>query len=340
MDFVNNPSEKRIFLVSLQKAFYGFFDGKQVINLYKLKSNKEKQETNIIFLDEFDFLENDLLTQICKDTAIEQPFSFIEYFYTVLTKYKLPREHFLANHPKIRAELKKITSEVRTISQKYNLPFPKINHFLCNEPKLKGTSIFQTRYSISNFPIFLNHNKENHKKKKINAFYLEIANEQNKPNAYVLLNVVNQTTSAIIRLFKDLEFEHPKIYQDLVEHCFRTSDKLKRILKQIRQQPFSRMAVGTNESKMYYDGFGLYEVCDLGYDTDREEVELKYYSLFTTPESILLHLAENNLVFGLSATAEINRYVKNFDLDWLKNELGELYYEISDDDTSLIPKSQ
>src|SRR5690606_30267881 len=63
LDFVNNPSEKRIFLVSIQKAFYGFFDGKKVINLYKLKNNKEKEETNIIFLDEFDFLENDLLTQ-------------------------------------------------------------------------------------------------------------------------------------------------------------------------------------------------------------------------------------------------------------------------------------
>lgn len=340
LDFVNNASEKRIFLVSLQKAFYGFFDGKQVVNLYKLKNNKEKEETNIIFLDEFDFLENDLLTQICKDTSVEQPFSFVEYFYTVLTKYKLSREHFLANHTDIRKELNKITTEVKTLTKKYNLPFPQINHFLCSEAQLKGTSIFQTRYSIGNFPIFLNHNRKNYKKKKINAFYLEIANEQNKANAYVLLNVVNQTTSAIIHLFKNLEFEHPKIYQDLVEHCFGTSDKFKRILMLIRQHPHKRIAVGTNESKMYYNGFGLYEVADLGYATDSEEVELRYYSLFTTPESILLHLTKNNLVFGLSATAEIKRYVKNFDLDWLQNELGESYYEISeDDDIPLIQKA-
>ncbi len=338
LEFVNNPSEKRIFLVSLQKAFYGFFDGKQVINLYKLKNNKEKEETNIIFLDEFDFLENDLLTQICKDTAVEQPFSFVEHFYNTLTKYKLPREHFLANHTEIRKELDKITTEIKTLTKNYDLPFPQINHFLCDEPKLKGTSIFQTRYSISNFPIFLNHNRKS-KGKRINAFYLEIANEQNEANAYVLLNIVNQTTSAIIRFFKNLKFEHPKIYQDLVEHCFGTSDKFKRILEQMRQHPHSRIAVGTNESKIYYNGFGLYEVCDLGYATDSEEVELKYYSLFTTPESILLHLTQNNLVFGLSATAEINRYIKNFDLDWLQNELGELYYEISDNDASLIQKA-
>ncbi|WP_027002798.1 hypothetical protein [Hugenholtzia roseola] len=331
LDFVNNPTEKRIFLVSLQKAFYGFFDGKDVINLYKLKNNKEKEETNVIFLDEFDFLENDLLTQICKDTAVEQPFSFVEYFYITLTKYKLSRERFLPNNPKIRQDLDKITTEIKNLTEKYKLRYPEVNHFLCNEAKLRGTSIFQTRYSIGNFSIFLNFRDE--------ACYLEIATEQNRPNAYVLLNVVNQSISAIIRLFKNLESEHPKIHRDLAEHCFGTSDKFKRILKQIRQHPFKRMVVGTNESKMYYNGFGLYEVCDLGYATDSEEVELKYYSLFTTPESILLHLTQNNLVFGLSATAEINRYVKNFDLDWLKNELGECYYEISKDNTSLIQKA-
>lgn len=337
--FINNPSEKRIFLVSLQKAFYGFFDGKQVINLYKLKNNKEKQETNIIFLDEFDFLESELLTQICKDTTIEKPFSFVEDFYTILTKYKLSREHFLINHQNIRKELNKITNEVTTLTKKYNLPYPQINHFLCNEPKLKGVSVFQTRYSIANYPIYLNYKRKNKKNKKINAFYLEIANEQNKPNAYALLNVINQSVSAIVRMFKKYEFEHPKIYEDLIEHCFGTSDKFKQVLKQIHQHPFDRIAVGTNESKMYYNGFGLYEIHNLGYATDSEEVELKYYSLFSTPESILLHLTQNNLVFGLSATAEINRYVKNFDLDWLQNELGNLYYEISNGDTLLIQQA-
>jgi len=339
LDFVNNPSEKRIFLVSLQKAFYGFFDGRQVVNLYKLQNDEKKQETNIIFLDEFDFLESELLNQICKDTVLDKPFKFVEIFYTVFDDYKLPREEFLVNHPKIRAELDEITKEVTTLKEKYELPFPRNNQFLCNEAQLKGTSIFQTRYSIGNFPIFLNHNRENHEKEKISAFYLEIANEQNKANAYVLLNVVNQATSAIIRLFKNLEFEHPKIYQDLVEQCFGTSDMFKRTLKQIRQHPSKRRAVDTNESKMYYNGFGLYEVCDLGYATDSEEVQLKYYALFTTPESILLHLAKNNLVFGLSATAEINRYVKNFDLDWLQNELANFYYEISEKDTLLIQQA-
>lgn len=349
IDFKNNPSEKRVFLVSLQKAFYGFFDGNRVINLYKLKNDEDKDEQNIIFLDEFDFLENDLLSQICKDTAIEQPFSFVELFYNVFTKYKLPRKHFLENHPEMRTELKKITEEVEKLMKQYSLPFPKINHFLCDEPQLKGTSIFQTRYSVGNYPIFLNDQRRNYNKDKINAFYLEIVKDEKKPNAYVLLNVINQSTSAIVRFFKELEFENPEIYRALVQHCFGTSDVFKRILKQIRQHPYRRKAVSTNESKMYYNGFGLYEIYNFGYPTDNEEVELKYYSLFSTPESILLHLTKNNLVFGLSATAEIERYIKNFDLYWLKNELRitdkegnlkeYLYYDIENQDRELIKQA-
>ncbi|MGD1841176.1 MAG: hypothetical protein ACFB0B_09810 [Thermonemataceae bacterium] len=339
IDFINNPQEKRVFLVSLQKAFYGFFDGKRVINLYKLQNNEERGEQNVLFLDEFDFLENDLLTQICKDVVVEQPFDFVERFYNVLTKYKLSRDHFLANHREIRTDLEKVTQDVETLTKKYELPYPKINHFLCNEKKLIGTSIFQTRYSLSNHAIYLNYHKENDDKDKINAFYLEIANEQNKPNAYVLLNVVNQATAAILRIFKRLETERPKIYQDLVNHCFKASDTFKRILRQVHQYPHKRIAVGTNESKMYYNGYGLYEVHNLGYDTDSEEVEFKYYSLFSTPESILLSLAKNNLVFGLSATAEFNRYLKNFDTAWLRNELSNLYHDISEEDILCIQKA-
>lgn len=323
LDFKNNPSEKRIFLVSLQKAFFGFFDGQQSINLYKLENDKEKGEQNIIFLDEFDFLENDLLTQICKDTSIEQPFNFVEAFYNNLSKYKLSFPDFLPNNIDLKEKINEIINDVETLNNEYNIDFPNKNHFVCTDRHLLGTSIFQTRYSISNQAISLNPDR------RTNSFHLQKADENNKPNSFALLDIVNQATTSIIRIFKELEFSEPEVYKALVEHCFGTSDMYKRTLTQIRQNPNRRRSVGTNESKLYYNGFGLYEIYNFGYPTDNEEIELKYYSAFTTPESILLHLTKNNLVFGLSATAEINRYVKNFDLNWLKNELGELYFDIN-----------
>lgn len=183
LDFKNNPSEKRIFLVSLQKAFFGFFDGQQSINLYKLENDKEKGEQNIIFLDEFDFLENDLLTQICKDTSIEQPFNFVEAFYNNLSKYKLSFPDFLPNNIDLKEKINEIINDVETLNNEYNIDFPNKNHFVCTDRHLLGTSIFQTRYSISNQAISLNPDR------RTNSFHLQKADENNKPNSFALLRV-------------------------------------------------------------------------------------------------------------------------------------------------------
>jgi hypothetical protein len=336
LDFKHNPNSKSVFLVSLQKAFYGFFDGLKSVNIYDLQSAEGEQ--NILFLDEFDFLENDLLTQICKDTSVEDPFSFVETFYKTLTQYKLPRESFLADQPDVKQDLQNIIKLIDSLS-KQGIPFPAINHFLCNDPKLKNTAIFQTRYSISNRPIYLNAQKETSAGQKINAFFLEATPQQSIANAFTLLNTVNQATSAIIRFFKKLETEQPAIYEALIKQCFRSAPHFKMILEQSHQIPFERKAVETNDSNLYYNGFGLYEIYQYNYPTDIEEVALKYYALFSTPESILLRLAKYNLVFGLSATAEITRYVKNFDLCWLRQELGNKYYEVNLEDQKRIQEA-
>lgn len=340
ISFQQNPTKKRIFIVSLQKAFYGFFNGKTTINLHRLENNKQAKEQNVIFLDEFDFLENDLLSQLCKDISIKQPFSFVDFFYTTLTKYKLPRINFLKNHKEIRKRLQEeIITQVESLSKKYKIPFPKINHFLCQDNSLKNMTVFQTRYSISHKNIYLNSCKKDESDKKINSFFLEETKDEKTANAYILLNVVNQTTAAIIRIIKDLEIDEPEVAVALIEHCFSAADTYKSILKRICQHPYQRKLVTTNLSKLYYNGFGLYEIYNFHYPTDENEVVLKYYSLFSTPESILLSLTKNNLVFGLSATAEINRLLKNFDLNWLKQELGKSYYQASTEDKKLIKKA-
>src|SRR5258708_30928420 len=79
--------EVRILLLTVQKGFGGFFDGRGSVTLPTL--NKE-DTGNIVFLDEFDFLENDLLDIICKQTQIDAPFQFVELFYNAMKRHKLP----------------------------------------------------------------------------------------------------------------------------------------------------------------------------------------------------------------------------------------------------------
>ncbi len=54
--------EVRILLMTLQKAYYGFYDGAQMRSLTDLSAD----ERLVIFLDEFDFLEHDLVKVICR----------------------------------------------------------------------------------------------------------------------------------------------------------------------------------------------------------------------------------------------------------------------------------
>ena len=87
-------------------------------------------------------------------------------------------------------------------------------------------------------------------------------------------------------------------------------------------------------------GFGLYEIEDLQQITDKEEVKFRHYAIHTTPEKVLLALAQKNLVFGLSATADLPRFIKHFNEHWLRKQLnatdGTQYFEVDEADEAII----
>ncbi len=366
-------SNRKLFLITIQKAFYGFFDGRKTVNLYNLDTEEvDKKEINgnkIIFLDEFDFLENDLIQLISRDTEISNPFVFVQQFYFAMRNNKFPYKNFLKNYPDTKTAIDKILKNIDSLKEKYDIDYPEITHFICTQnieeinqkishikkdlkkknankeqlnkeiyklenSKIKGTSIFQTRFSIFNSPIYLETLNE-----RGGSFNLTPIKDEKKATAFALLNIVNQATSEIIRIFKDLQFKEPILYKSMLRFCFENSDKFQKELRIIKQYPLRRKKADTNKDKLIYNGFGLYEIQDLQDEFDPEEINLKYYSIFTTPEKIIWHLSEHNLVFGLSATAEIPRLIKNFDINWFEKELKTKYHKISKEDIIDIKKA-
>lgn len=326
-------SNKKIFLVTLQKAFYGFFDGSHSVNLYHLNNdNRKKNGGNIIFLDEFDFLENDLISLLAKDLEINYPFKFVQEFYLAMTRNKLPYQNFLSKNDsqrQLKEDIDNVINRISQLSRDYGINYPEINHFICNEPKIKGKSIFQTRYTIFDKVFYLEEPEG-----REGTFNLTF--ERNKSikgaTAFVLFNTVNRSVAEIIRIFKEIEITEPSLYKSMMRYCFETSDTFQRILRSVKQYPLYPKKTDSNYDKLQYNGFGLYEIHDLQDEYDPDEVYLRYYAIFTTPEKVLLGLAKNNLVFGLSATAEIPRLVKNFDIRWLQEQLGNNYIEPSKHD--------
>jgi len=68
-------------------------------------------------------------------------------------------------------------------------------------------------------------------------------------------------------------------------------------------------------------------------DSEQHDIQSRIYltSFDITPEEMLLNLAKENMVVGISATARNQSVVGNFDLAYLKKQLGDTFYEISDE---------
>lgn len=79
------------------------------------------------------------------------------------------------------------------------------------------------------------------------------------------------------------------------------------------------------EDRSFYQvGMEYYEFEDN--DSHHDNTNLKFVKVYDTPEKIMLYLAGKATVFGMSATAEIDTVVGNYDLRYLKEQLKERFY--------------
>ncbi len=79
----------------------------------------------------------------------------------------------------------------------------------------------------------------------------------------------------------------------------------------------------------YASGFQLFEFVDD--DQHQSQTQLLYFQMSNTAEKVMLFLSQHARVIGLSATAAIPTVTGNYDLSYLKQELGPQYQELPAD---------
>lgn len=301
--------EVRLMLVTLQKAFYGFFDGYQTLNLTTLQDDDGGY---VIFLDEFDFLENDLVGLICHSPQISNPFHFVERFYRAMKWHKLPLETYPLSE-KIRGRIRSIITIIDGIRDE-GLRFPEINQFTSALSR-QASAIFRTRHTMITNPLFIQQTNR--------AFHLlDELNASSKDSTFAALHLFNAVSNAceqILLLFKELAREDPITHREMLRHCFQDTlfpEQMALVSQFSRPSDVQQTPLGD----LLNTGYSVYDINDLQQRTDQDEVEVRHYSMYLTPEHILATLAQHNLVFGLSATADIPRCVHNFALDWLEQQ--------------------
>jgi hypothetical protein len=326
--FTVNP-DARVLLLTIHKAFLGFFDGQSTVNLNHFQDY-------IVFLDEFDFLEADLTQLICKSPQIEDPFLFVEMFYRGMKRHKLPLDVYPveAQHHEtvlsIRERLEEIVQSIDDLKEEEHVPFPEINQFTTHI-KSRHSAIFQTNRTIIRQPLYLQQTPR--------SFEITLERSDDSISALRLFNRVSRATAKILYLFKEIEAVDPTMFEEMLDHCFPQSylgDQVRRIgqLPGIYRDQFTRF------DNLLESGFGLYEIEDLQQMTDKDEVKFRHYAIHTTPEKVLFALAQKNLVFGLSATADVPRFIKHFNEHWLRKQLmlteAAHYFDVDDTDERII----
>ena len=321
-------SDVRIMLVTLQKAYYGFFDGTQTRSLTDLSIDNPL----IVLLDEFDFLENELTKLICRAPQISDPFDFTAHFYREMAYHKLPKLDFPHHSdPDIRTAIKNIIKLVYEVQNK-DLNYPEINQFTLErtgrQGNLRGTTpaVFRTQHVISTGPLYVNQTTRS----------FQIETQYGSPYwvpATWFFNAIGTATTNIIKLFKELERDEEVLYWELMRQCFQNTDFFDQLVA-IPRFSYRQQAQMTPRGTLLSGGYNLFDIHDRQQRTDNEEVEVRFYQMLQTPENLLRTLAQKALVFGLSATADLPRSVHHFDLDWLEKE--NLLIETTDEDRADI----
>ena len=338
VEFLYNP-ERPVLLVTVSKLLHGFFDGVHKQRLTSLKDN-------VIFMDEFEIQESVILSFLCEDKGINNNFEFVRLFYNEMTSQR--QLNYLDPNPNDRKErhdakqtITTILDELRRecVQGRYN--YPAIARFRINRHDFANTdtiTVFQSNHIIQTTPFFL--------VDEGNAWRIVKPRSAHTLSSYRLLYIVSRTTDDILEFFAGLWADGLEAeWREWIEHCYnKRNDNVCGAYQTIiskygvfkRQIKFQKgRQAGRIRDSIYYKGFNLYKLTTGKYEaTSPDEVLIQQKSLHITPEYLLWQLCQSNLLFGISATGDIPRYVKAFDLKWLQDKCN--YLPINEQDTALI----
>lgn len=135
--------------------------------------------------------------------------------------------------------------------------------------------------------------------------YMEIVNESRKENKDAM-----SLENAISSILKRLELTDAQRDLLMGETCQMIRNNHELVLE---------------DRSFYQVGMEYYEFEDN--DSHHDNTKLKFVKVYDTPEKIMLFLARQATVFGISATAEIDTVVGNFDLGYLQEQLKERFHK-------------
>jgi hypothetical protein len=313
----------KVLLGTIQKFCYGFYDGKKKQKITALKDK-------VIFLDEFDFLENEILNILCQETPLNNPLEFVKIFYD---RFQILIDKSFWNKEGVEDVKEKLNLIFNDLAQKIQsnkYHFPQLTDFIFSDKfkKDKDLILFQTNQTISDY-FFLTQKK----------YAWEITNrkykEAIKPNDFFKM-----IRGAVISILDALSFsmeQNGDITKSIIQRIWNTKNDNQEgayhkyiediLVYKAGQSNISNQALNDFN---YKQGFSLIKIIHNPDKLDDLDANLQQIELNISPEAIIQQLAGKNLVFALSATSDIPRMVRCFSEKWLKSNTNFIHPDKED----------
>ncbi len=350
-------SEKRVFFLSVDK----FLLKNSVIvdDSHNFIGEKFLQNA-IIVIDEFDASKDILLNHII-NTQLTNRIDIIAFFqqiYSSLLALSLPAIYYKNSSywealqtknpglPDISKIIENIKTEAEKLSELHKIYYSLKTVGLENQRNFLFYDYkFHTIASSKNNFIY----RELDDEERVNNIHFKRMYDKAKgENITPFLNAINQFIRSFSRRIRlvAINYIHLKGVNKNGEK-FEFNSALASILNELnledKQKSFIFNIILNNYSdtktiaRLYKKDFDFYTNGFRYYDfEDNENHDTKSIIFITdydtTPEKIVLKLAEKNMIVGISATANVYTVLGNYDLNYLRKKLGDNYLKLDDDD--------
>lgn len=332
IDFQHNSPAGSVLVSTIDKLVLGFYD-------IGCNKNITHLEEHVIFMDEFDFLPERMVNALSRVEKIENPLSFIKQFCDLVDKFRKDNE--------VTQQAWEIVDTLKEEMEQLSIDFPSEYVLTIDKQFFKSRDSSNTKSDESD--------KNGHLPEKLDAwgyifdcgyrilsrnFYIKngdgclvLTETETHSSIYQFMRIIKHTERKILEFFEELAGSDQKLYYQMIEHCYnKQNDNSKgqnhyhittsNSLNVYRKHRREKMPFEFEENDQFYmEGFRFSRIIDDPCPGIDNTVHLQQYVIPTTPEGILFRLASRNLVFGMSATIDIERMVNSFDVPWVNGAL-------------------
>lgn len=145
-----------------------------------------------------------------------------------------------------------------------------------------------------------------------------------RSDIYNKMKNFKQNNISQIKVLNIENFINAKIHDNIkIFGLSRDDEKYNYLSNQIKNHLYSKKkfkkSLGKRKWNFYQNGFSLININKSFLDSNITDVE--YLNMSNTPEGLLIDISREVMIIGVSATANVNSVIKNFDIDYLKSNL-------------------